>query len=240
MRLFILSRFNVVHRHTTERRSRRRMNDRRFNRQWLEQRLALMSRYTAPSINSQTDNRFEWYVFVQDRTPSDVVTRIKEMGAQVVVSKTDDVDAAQSVVRKYRGIIATLNLDTDDALSRDFVEEFHAHAGEHTGTFGFLRGMVLRQEIGKPPFAIGWRSEKIPFQALIERGEKAETIFFRVHGKIDRLHDTHRPMWLQVIHGDNIDNWKLKKSKKDQNIIHHLNNHFTVYPKMDYGRNTNK
>lgn len=238
MRVFILSRFNTTFRgvgyeRAGKRRLQRRSASRQFDRKWIIERLELMNRFTAPSIKSQTDPRFEWYVFVQDRTPQDVIVRIKEMGAQVVVAETDDVDAAQKLIRKNRGMIVTVNLDTDDAIAPTFVQELHAHISEQPGMFRFKRGMVIRQQEGRELYAMGYKSDKNQFNALVERGEEAITVFGYSHAEAGRVHDIHRPMWLQVVHGDNIDNWRLRKAKKDRNQIHLLSEYFTVNPKSE-------
>jgi hypothetical protein len=200
-----------------------------------------MARFTAPSLRAQTDDRFEWYVFVQAGTIPRIIKMIADLGATVIVADKDDVDSAQKLVRRDAGMIATLNLDTDDALAPDFVEEFHAHARHETGTIGFLRGMMVRQLAGWDPWAITWRSDTNPFQALIEDAGKARTIFSQTHKKIEHLIDLKRPMWLQVVHGENIDNWKLKKSSSDENASVFLHERFpTVIPKSNYGRSTNR
>lgn len=256
MKLFLLSRFNTVQRvipkdtssrkHSKdpaghERRAGRRMRERRFNGEWMEQRLDLMRRYTAPSVKAQTDNRFDWFVFVQAGTPQSAIKRIEAMGAQVIVATKDDVQAAQDLIRKHRGMVASVNLDTDDALAPNFVEEFLAHAPKEAGkTMAFLRGMVIRQITGKELYSISTRSDSNPFQGLVEDAKKAETIFSRNHKKVDKLVDLKQPMWLQVVHGDNIDNWKMHKSKKDQNVMSDLHKNFPVSPKTDYGRNVNR
>lgn len=256
MKLFLLSRFNTIQRvvpkdtssrrHSKdpaghERRAGRRMRERRFSGEWMEQRLNLMERYTAPSVKTQSDNRFDWFVFVQEGTPESVIRRIMDMGAQVMIAVKDDVQAAQDLVRKYRGMVATVNLDTDDAIAPNFIEEFLAHAPKVSGkTMAFLRGMMIRQITGRELYAVTTRSDSNPFQGLVEDAKKSETIFSRNHYKVDKLVDLPKPMWLQVVHGDNIDNWKMHRSKKDQNSMAALNANFHVVPKTDYGRNVNR
>ncbi len=189
------------------------MDARRFDPEWQERRLELMRHFTAPSIASQTDPNFSWYVFVQVGTPEAVEAEITKMGAHVVHVDTDDVDAAQKLVRARRGMVATVNLDTDDAIVPSFLERVRAEAKPKNEIFVFLRGYRYRPV---PPNACSTKSRTNPFNTRVEtKAQDAETVFALHHGKIDRVIDNGKPMWLQVIHGDNISNRSLKTTRRD-------------------------
>lgn len=241
MRVMILSRFNVVHRNVGDKRDARRMDERRFDRNWMNRRIDLMTRYTAASLKGQTDKGFDWYVFVQEGTPDTKLDEIEELGATVVEAARDDVDAAQDLVRSQRhhGWVATVNLDTDDAVSRDFVSTVRSCARERNETFAFLRGVRHREVEGTDSWSVSWKSETNPFQVMTEQSKDALTVFNKIHSKTDRLINTNHPMWLMTLHGDNIDNRRLERTSRDKNLFQALPQYFSIIAKHNYGRNVN-
>ena len=241
MRVLILSRFNTVHRNVGDARDTRRMNDRRFSREWMKKRIDLMTRYTAQSLKDQHDKRFEWYVFVQEGTPDAALDDIEELGAKVVEVEIDDVEGAQRLVRSMKGWVATVNLDTDDAVSRNFVQMVHQHTKEREGErIAFLRGCRHREVVGANPWTVSYKSPTNPFQVVTENAKHAETVFGEIHGTPDRLIDTPAPMWLMVLHGDNIDNRRLERTSRDENMFQSIPQYFSVMAKHNYGRNVNR
>lgn len=240
MQVLVLSKFNVVHRNVGDKRDRRRMNDRRFSRKWMQSRVDLMTRYTATSLRDQTDKRFDWYVFVQLGTPQNVMNDIEELGAQIVEVEIDDIEGAQRLVRTKRGWVATVNLDTDDAISRDFIAQVHKHAKEREESFGFPRGCRHREQSNTLPWTVSYRSDTNPFQVLTEQAKDAKTIFNSIHNKPNRLIESTHPMWLILLHGDNIDNRSLERTKRDVNMYSGLFQYFSVHCRQNYGRCTNR
>lgn len=240
MQVLVLSRFNVVHRKVGDARDRRRMDDRRFNRKWMKARLDLMTRYTASSLRDQSNKNFDWFVFVQLGTPQSVMNDIEELGAQVVEVEIDDIEGAQRTVRQKRGWVATVNLDTDDAISRDFISEVHKRAREKEDRFAFLRGCRHREQSDAQPWTISYKSETNPFQVVTEPAKDAKTVFNQIHNKPSRMIDTDHPMWLMLLHGDNIDNRSLERTKRDVNIFSIISQYFSVHCKQNYGRCTNR
>ena len=237
MRILVLSRFNCVQRHPGSERAARRMEDRRFNKAWQKERLKLMRHFTAPSIKAQTYKRFTWHVFVQEGTSEDVIAEISKMGGSVVRVKKDDVDAAEALVRARTGLIVTVNLDTDDALAPDFLERVFTEVRQKNETMVFLRGMRYRPT---PPWAASTKSQTNPFNVKVEkRAQVAETVFAHAHGTVDRVIDTGKPMWLQVVHGDNMDNLTLKRTRKDVNHASEVPKKFGIVPYSWYGRDAN-
>lgn len=240
MKILLMSRFNTVYRHTASGRAVRKMETRRFSKDWMKDRISLMKRYTAPSVADQTNKSFDWYVFVQAGTPDWVLDEIRDMGANTVIVANDDAESAQLIARQNRGWIATVNLDTDDAISRDFIQCVHENLQEKNETFAFLRGMRHRDEPGLDLWSFGFKSETNPFQVLVEKASEAKTVFDRIHGKVDRVIDTGHPMWLIVIHGDNLDNHRLERSKRDKNDVSSISKHFSTNMTRGYGRGVNR
>lgn len=241
MRVMILSRFNVFHRNVGDERDARRMAERRFDKKWMDRRIDLMTRYTAASLKDQYDKRFDWYVFVQQGTPDRILDDIEELGAKVVEAERDDVDAAQDLVRSSsKGWVATVNLDTDDAISRNFVREVHRNTREKNEKFAFLRGCRHREVSHANPWSVSYKSPTNPFQVVTEETKHAVTVFNSIHGKVDRLIETSQPMWLMVLHGDNIDNRRLERTSRDENMFSSIPQYFSVMAKHNYGRRTNR
>jgi len=200
-----------------------------------------MARYTAPSLKDQYDKRYDWYVFVQQGTPDRILDNIEELGATIVEAERDDVDAAQDLVRSSpKGWVATVNLDTDDAISRNFVQLVHKNAKERNERFAFLRGCRHREVAGADPWSVSHKSPTNPFQVVTEESKHALTVFNEIHGQPSRLIDTSQPMWLMVLHGDNIDNRRLERTSRDENMFQAIPQYFSVMAKHNYGRSTNR
>ena len=230
-----------MHRNVGDERDARRMADRRFDKNWMNNRIDLMTRYTAASLKDQYDKRFDWYVFVQQGTPDRILDNIEELGATIVEAERDDVDAAQDLVRSQpKGWVATVNLDTDDAISRNFVRATHQHAKEKDNRFAFLRGCRHREVLGANPWTVSYKSPTNPFQVVTEQSKHALTVFNEVHRQPDRLIETPAPMWMMVLHGDNIDNRRLERTSRDENMFQSIPQYFSVMAKHNYGRNVNR
>jgi len=165
---------------------------------------------------------------------------IEELGAQVVVVEIDDIEGAQRLVRTKRGWVATVNLDTDDALARDFIEQVHKHAKEKEDRFAFLRGCRHRELSNTMPWTVSYKSETNPFQVVVEPAKEAKTVFNEIHNKPSRLIESAHPMWLMLLHGDNIDNRSLERTKRDVNMFSIVSQYFSVHCKQNYGRCTNR
>jgi hypothetical protein len=69
-----------------------------------------------------------------------------------------------------------------------------------------------------------------------KRAEIAETVFASPHGKVDRVLDPHMAMWLQVVHGENMDNLTLKRTRRDLNLTSDVMKQFNIIPMPYYGR----
>jgi hypothetical protein len=232
MHILVLSRFNCVQRHVTSERAKKRMEIRRFDEGWMARRLKLMQHFTAPSIKSQTDINFSWHVFIQKGTPRWVIYELKKIGCNVVTVDTDDVGAAQALVRSRRGTIATVNLDTDDAIHPTFLERFRVEAKPRNETFVFLRGYRYRTI---PQWAVSTKDKSNPFVCRVDKyAEKAETAFEKV--KAVRVLDTSFPMWVRTVHDENMNQIKLRRTNKDVNQSRELLLTFDITPIPYYGR----
>lgn len=215
--MIIYSRFNCKHFvleenpspliHTDDvRRAKRRMNNLRFNEQWLQERVRLFETYTLPSVLSQTSQKFRWIGIVHPDTSPWFIRKLKEYPKLELRQAELDIEA------KEPGCHTTINLDTDDALSKDFIAE--ARKIDFQGETIFPRGMRYRE------FTNCWittRSNRSHFN-LVQHPEKTVLDFSHGMGMLKQnIVDLKRPLWLEIIHEQNISN-SLRTAKASKNM----------------------
>lgn len=187
----------------------RRMEARRFQESWLKDRLDLFNTYTLPSILSQTDKNFHWVGIVHPDSPKWFIDELEKISILDLKLSEWDVDA------KVSGDDFTVNLDTDDALSRNFVEE--AKKVDFQGETIFPLGMRYRENHGG--YLIYTRTNYCHFNIV---QHPSMTVLDGAHGqtglKKNIVESIRKPMWLEILHGDNIMNLVMKKTRKDKNL----------------------
>ncbi|WP_260926817.1 putative rhamnosyl transferase [Novosphingobium sp. 9] len=208
MRHIILTRFNIA--------SPGRESAIRNSPGWLARRFELFERYCLPSVADQTDRQFDWLIYFDENTPQEFRDRIAR--AQEVmpfsprfVGVSREGIAARDVsamVGTEEDIVLTTRLDNDDGIARDFVRRIQAAAHEHApGTvLNFPHGVAMRD--GRL-FTATDRSN--PFTSLIENGAAPiKTIWSAQHHELATKWNLTQvespPMWLQVVHGENVTN----------------------------------
>jgi len=212
----------------------RRMNLLRFDEIWLTERLDLFKTYTLPSINSQTNQKFIWVGIAHPDSPPWFIKELQKISRMRLILAELDTGA------KIPGEHVTINLDTDDALARDFIAK--AHEIKFIGETVFLRGMRYR------PFTDCWlstRAENSHFNVI--KHPKITVLDFS-HGKgplKKQVLDPRKPMWLEVIHDKNISN-RIKVPRADTNLgvraaVKYFDIHYEgiVKGQGKYGRNVN-
>jgi hypothetical protein len=152
-------------------------------------------------VLSQTDKDFRWIGIVHNETPRWVLDRLKQTSKLELAVVEYDVEAA------VRGV-PSINLDTDDAIARDFVAQ--AKKIKPVGQTVFLRGLRYRL---KTDVVISTRSKASHFN-LVNHSDKTVLDFPHVSPPMEhRVVDLKRPMWLEIIHERNICN-KLNRTKR--------------------------
>jgi hypothetical protein len=182
------------------------MDGYRFNDEWLQNRLDLFDKFTYPSIEAQTDQKFRWIGIVHKDSPSWFFKELEKYPRMEVHKTEFDIDVA------VRGE-DSVNLDTDDALSRDFIEE--ARSIDFEGEILFQRGLRYRiltgNWIGAHAFYGHFNVVKHPEMTVLDFS----------HGRSKRIEtkviDNRRPMWLEIIHEENIAN-RMRSASKDKNL----------------------
>lgn len=224
MNTHIITRINVENdwiRSKNHGRAHERMEKRRFDEEYLEHRLGVFKRFTVPSMKSQTDKAFQWNVLIHPDTPITLINSFREAAMEVdqcVFHKMKrDIDIRYHV-RNGHGWVSTTNLDSDDGLSRDFVEVLRKTIRtdlKKAYVICFICGYhySMRTEQG-----MARRADTNAFNTLVEPGHMPLTISSLVHGHMREYFDvqdiTCPHMWLQTVHGFNIENHKVRHSKK--------------------------
>jgi hypothetical protein len=175
----------------------------RFYDSWLTNRLKLFKTFTHPSVLAQTDQDFRWVNIVHPRSPKWFLDELSKLDKVEIKPAVWDIEAA------IRGV-DSVNLDTDDAISKDFIES--AKAVDFGGEITFSHGIKYRVFTD---FWAGYTWDIAPFN-IIKHPET--TILDFLHGRSDlRKHTifTEEPKWVQIIHEKNIANaLRLPRSKR--------------------------
>lgn len=211
---------------------------------WLERRFELFERYCLPSMAAQSCQDFAWIIYFDEKTPDAFRDRIaraqnaRPFEARFVgpFSMSEvATDLAGELPRSTR--ILTTRLDNDDALSNKFVELVQAEARDLPAdtVLNFPRGAALRD--GKIYSAFDLSN---PFATLVEDdAEHLKTVWGVPHHELGtkwRVVQVHSPpLWLQVVHSDNVAN-RIKGRRLPSAI---LETHFSLHPAVkakDAGR----
>lgn len=202
---FILTRFNVRISGKLE----------RPGDDWLRHRLGHFDDLCLRSISSQTNKTARWLVFFdEERSPwfeGEVLKRARDYFEPVWVKGSfSPLTAARAVAaRSNAPWLITTGIDNDDAIARDFIETVQSRFNRQDFEFiNFQAGIQL--SVG----GLVYRSSNpsSPFLSLIERRTEADprTVYLDWHVRVERYGVvkqifTH-PMWIQMIHGENVEN----------------------------------
>ena len=239
MRHHIITRINVENDWINVRgcgRVRDRMALKRFDREYLEHRLELFERFTVPSIAGQTDQKFYWEVLIHPDTDKDLIEKFtvatkKAPRGRVRILKRDR-DIGRLLRVKAWG--TTTNLDSDDAISCDFVESIKkvvTEEPERAYAVSFDCGYHFSLRSNQ---AVARRSPTNAYNTLVEPCTLPLTICALPHGNVEQyfkvIHIKGPPMWLQVVHDLNIENHKIRHSKKSVDIqVPEIQKRFKIY-----------
>ena len=189
------------------------------NPEWLEKRFSLFEKYCLPSVERQTDKNFLWLCTFHKDTPEPFMSRIKEYAEKYSYIRLNFDVHIEEYIRNYEKILkekispklylVTTRLDNDDGIAVDYIENIHKNLYEtKNGYFiDYIYGYIYDAIEHKPHFQ---KFRRNPFSTRVERWENAQTIRKFNHDSIDeygpvlRVKNKTNPMWLQVIHGENV------------------------------------
>jgi hypothetical protein len=199
---FVLTRFNVrmpIYQHPGD--------------EWLPGRLELFQKYCLPTFRAQTERQFTWLVFLDSGTPQwlkDIVeTTMSDIVHPVYVDGLFTAEYAADVVGRLTKTpyVITTRVDNDDAISSDFVETIQREfTGQRLEFVNLVNGaQYFDEKVYLRPYT------RNPFVTLVESAQDGLplTVFAKRHYEIDKVGPvrnvrTNHPMWLQVVHGENV------------------------------------
>ena len=208
--------------------------------QWLENRFKLFETYTLSSMKTQTNKRFKWFIYFDLNTPDFFKNKVNTYVSEFPNIIPFYVDEILPYLREHilqhtdpnaTHLIST-RLDNDDALHYTFIEQIQASfSGQHKHFINFTHGYSL---INTQLFTNPKPSN--PFISFIEQLTDFTSVWCGVEhteyhrvGFINEI-DTY-PMWLQVIHGENLANKVHPKGLRMP--LHNLEGQFEFYSMMD-------
>lgn len=182
--------------------------------QWLDHRLKLFEDFCLPSVTSQSDQNFEWFIYFDELIPVEYLNRVESLIARhknisiklcplwenSAVAK----DIAESISADTKWVI-TSRLDNDDGLHRDFVRMLHSAVEEREEFLNFPRGIILYS--GK---CYLYKHLSNAFISLVEPVGLLRTVWCVAHEQaatvapVRQLSDM--PAFLQVVHDKNVSN----------------------------------
>lgn len=214
---YIITRFNLSQRWDKDSLGNKVLDD-----NWLKNRFQLFENYCFPSLKSQTNKNFEWWVFFDASTPDLYKKKIKIFGALLpnfkpkfkesyqVFEDTLSQDLLEEMDCKNTDFIITTRLDNDDIFSNKAVEELQNNLVDYKCILEMPIGYNL--EIGKINKLRKMNYPLNPFISLlesVENDQKIETVYAHQHGEwmhLKQINITNKPQWIQVIHGNNVSN----------------------------------
>lgn len=189
---------------------------------WLERRFDLFETYCLPSVAAQTEKDFSWLVYLDEKTPLGFKQRMAELATghsflhPVYCAGFDEASLWAGIdawEREETTVRITSRLDNDDMLHPRYIEAVRKCAEREMpkrdlacGFFvSFPLGGCLR---GRDGYLQRYRNN--PFSSYVSAKETKRTVLDVDHRYIgndgDVVYVWTKPMWCQVIHGENVAN----------------------------------
>lgn len=179
-------------------------NPRYLDKSWLETRIERLVKFTIPSLTSQSDPSFKWFVGVDSSVPRDIIARLTNVlpyfAVMVKTSSKSTFNAAMSDRLRGEGHSQiTVRLDSDDAISKEFIASVKKACTQDGVVYNFPSGLGYFDRDG---IAVRKFIRASPFIAT--RGNPDSHILtFGLHSGVGgkaRVKEipTVRPMWLKV------------------------------------------
>jgi hypothetical protein len=194
-----------------------RVADKQFNHNWLRDRIRHMKVLTEPSIRNQTTTNFHWVILLHPKTNPKFVAEFEEFAKGAKRFKVVTTDQSPRVfLPEYIKAnvktpwVITTTLDSDDALSNNFIEHVQSHFAQRKEYLNVTRGFKYIPN-HDPNSLFGCHSLANPYISLVESTDEAKGVYCIVHGGAHhhasvRQIDHPQVGWVQLIHGDNLVN----------------------------------
>jgi len=216
---FILTRFNVPLKFDLP--PGEQAPHRGVDEKWLTRRFDLFERICLSSVARQTEKNFHWLVFMDWATPVTFKERMAALTVRyeflqpIYCSEFDEALVLDEMHRREspESIRITTRLDNDDAIHPRMIEQVQQLAREHLESQDLHRGFFIS-------FPIGYSEQQADFYIQRYRYNPFTSFISSLDGSTNVLSGDHRyiadtapvifhfcrPMWCQVIHGENVAN----------------------------------
>ncbi|MFQ4147835.1 glycosyltransferase [Arthrobacter sp. LAPM80] len=181
---------------------------------WLIDRMALFERYCFRSVEQQSEQGFQWIIYLDTQSPQWLRDRIGELGSGGLFTAIYRDEVPQDVliadIRRVSGaagdVLLTTNLDNDDGLAVDFVHRVQSAVKDQRRVALYL-GNGLIQQGGRLYLR---RDPKNAFCSVSDSWQDPSTCWVDWHTKLGELMPVVEilgsPGWLQMIHTGNVSN----------------------------------
>ena len=200
---------------------------------WCLERLALFEKFALPSITNQVESGFKWLVFFDDTyTPAPVIEAVAKWTEKCppltpVFMDLFTGERLCDIIREHTAadtkVIVTTRLDTDDAMTPDFMQRIREYVLDHPHFHGFINCDLGYCYHGGKTYLYKDRANMFFSCVALCRGTDFDTAHHFNHSKISEngnvVHFADRPMFLLVNHDQNISargvhgKWRVPKSR---------------------------
>lgn len=191
---------------------------------WLKKRFELFENFCLPSVKSQSNKNFKWFVYFSIDTPDPYKEIIKSIQFDFPIFFPKFIPSMNELVKSIKSdiniecealnnsIVITTRLDNDDALHEDFIKSIQSCILRNRITKGILDlpcGFCLKVEptiilSSTIQFSNAFISYIEPFISDVS----LLTVFGKEHPKwvySDRTYFlNHKRLWMQIIHENNV------------------------------------
>lgn len=180
---------------------------------WLARRLELFETFCLPSVKHQTEQRFQWLIYLDPESPAWLIERMEALKhtrpfTMRLRTKVDKVDLMADISHVFpypRAKLLSSNLDNDDGLAVDFTARVRKLAEGERHAIYLSNGLIRR---GSEVYLHSDPSNA--FCSVLSSWNQPDTCWADWHNQLGRnmqvVHDGGAPAWLQVIHGSNVSN----------------------------------
>ncbi len=189
-------------------------NARPMEEGWLRRRIELLRSFSAPAVDAQTMQDFDWLLLIDPTTPAWARAELEAASDRISLVALDTTHGLAGVrevikarLRSDTDLLLQTRLDSDDAIVPHYFEALHAGVvAGRTEYFDVPNGYQLLAATGRVFRRTGWRSNS--FLSLAQPPSRyPRSIHDERHHKSDRIAPvrtlTTQRMWLHVIHDVN-------------------------------------
>jgi len=124
-----------------------------FDRERLDFKFEVFERVTFPSIINQTFDDWEWIIYTSDQLPLNYMCRLKDLiknHSRIVIFTVKDFKEFfdRTETFNYKKPFATVRIDDDDALNKNFAEKLQVYANNWGNIISFTEGSLGKYRAG--------------------------------------------------------------------------------------------